>query len=57
MKFQLKKCLKSLKLMSSNGNTLMLNKTGGYLVRTKSVNVNEGGVATGYAALDSLYLV
>ncbi len=32
------------------------NKTGGYLVRTKSVNVNEGGVATGYAALDSIYL-
>ena len=33
------------------------NETGGYLVRTKSVEVNEGGVATGYAALDSVYLV
>ncbi len=41
----------------SRGETLLKNMTGGYLVRTKSKDVNEGGVATGYAALDSLYLV
>jgi len=41
----------------SNGDALVHNETGGYLVRTKSVEVNEGGVATGYAALDSVYLV
>ena len=29
----------------------------GYLLRTKLATVNEGGVATGFSALNSLYLV
>ncbi len=39
------------------GGAIAKNATGGYLVRTKALDVNEGGVATGYAALDSLYFV
>jgi hypothetical protein len=35
----------------------MLNETGGYLLRTKSLETNEGGVASGYSALDTVYLV
>jgi glutathione synthase len=41
----------------SNGESLVENKTAGYLLRTKSLGVNEGGVATGYSALDSICLV
>lgn len=41
----------------SKGAELLSSETGGYLIRTKPLHVNEGGVATGYAALDSLYLV
>lgn len=33
-----------------------VNGYAGYLVRTKLAHVNEGGVATGYAVLDSLML-
>lgn len=32
------------------------NKSAGYLLRTKSVDAREGGVASGYAVLDSLIL-
>ena len=44
-------------LFVSDAQKIVLNQTGGYLVRTKPSDVNEGGVATGFAALDSLYLV
>lgn len=40
----------------SDSNSMITNKTGGYLVRTKPIQVNEGGVATGYSALDTFYL-
>jgi glutathione synthase len=35
---------------------VQVNGYAGYLVRTKLAHVNEGGVATGYAVLDSLML-
>ena len=35
----------------------LLNASAGYLVRTKTVGTNEGGVATGYAVIDSLLLL
>lgn len=38
------------------GGGVPLNAYAGYLVRTKLAHVNEGGVATGYAVLDSLLL-
>ncbi|CAF0925902.1 unnamed protein product [Brachionus calyciflorus] len=41
----------------SNGDKIIQNQTGGYLLRTKSFDVNEGGVATGFSALDSLCLI
>jgi glutathione synthase len=40
-----------------NGNKEVLNKEAGYLLRTKVADSNEGGVAAGYAVLDSLYLI
>lgn len=36
---------------------IMVNKQGGYLLRTKKVGTDEGGVATGYSVLDSPFLV
>ena len=35
---------------------IVKNELGGYLLRTKSKESNEGGVATGFAALDSLLI-
>ncbi|CAK9191339.1 unnamed protein product [Sphagnum troendelagicum] len=40
-----------------NGKKEVLNKEAGYLLRTKVADSNEGGVAAGYAVLDSLYLI
>jgi len=34
-----------------------VNTQQGYLLRTKKLGVNEGGVATGYSVLDSPFLV
>ncbi len=34
----------------------ILNNYGGYLVRTKPLGVDEGGVATGYSVLNSIVL-
>ncbi len=34
--------------------TLIVNKTGGHLVRTKLIGTNEGGVASGYSYLNAL---
>lgn len=38
----------------SNEKQIVESRFGGYLLRTKSFETNEGGVATGYAVLDSL---
>jgi glutathione synthase len=35
----------------------LLNETAGYLLRTKHVGTDEGGVASGFAVLDTPYLV
>lgn len=35
----------------------LLNREAGHLVRTKAVTSNEGGVAAGFAVLDSPFLV
>lgn len=39
------------------GKETYLNEYAGYLIRTKSVNSNEGGVAAGYAVIDSASLI
>lgn len=36
---------------------VLLNGYAGYLLRTKAEGVDEGGVATGYSVLNSIYLV
>jgi hypothetical protein len=41
----------------SDGSTEHLNQIAGHLVRTKPGGVDEGGVAAGYAYLDSPILV
>ncbi|XP_024545766.1 glutathione synthetase, chloroplastic isoform X1 [Selaginella moellendorffii] len=40
-----------------NGEREITNKDCGYLLRTKASKVDEGGVATGFAVLDSVYLL
>ncbi|KXZ48946.1 hypothetical protein GPECTOR_24g236 [Gonium pectorale] len=40
-----------------HGSKVLLNKQSGHLVRTKTSSSNEGGVAAGFAVLDSPYLV
>ena len=40
-----------------NGSVELTNKDVGYLVRTKGIHVNEGGVSAGYGFLDSLMLI
>jgi len=37
----------------SKGEEVILNEPAGHLVRTKPININEGGVAAGFACLDS----
>ncbi|KAJ3159451.1 hypothetical protein HDU86_001769 [Geranomyces michiganensis] len=41
----------------SRGDEVYLNENGGHLLRTKAANSNEGGVAAGFAVLDSPLLV
>jgi glutathione synthase len=41
----------------SDGPAVHLNESGGHLLRTKTSSSNEGGVAAGFAVLDSPYLV
>lgn len=41
----------------TNGDTILLDHVGGYLVRTKCDSTEDGGVAAGRAALDSIYLI
>lgn len=40
-----------------NKDEIILNEHTGYLLRTKASSSNEGGVAAGFAALDSVYLL
>lgn len=40
-----------------NSTEVFVNRMGGHLVRTKQANANEGGVASGYATVDTPYLV
>ncbi|CAK9135504.1 unnamed protein product [Ilex paraguariensis] len=40
-----------------NKDKVIMNDHSGYLMRTKVSSSNEGGVAAGYAVLDSIYLV
>ncbi|KAJ3322635.1 hypothetical protein HDV06_002849 [Boothiomyces sp. JEL0866] len=41
----------------SDRDVCLLNTSGGHLLRTKSSNSNEGGVAAGFAVLDSPFLI
>ena len=45
--------LSQISLTSSKGDEVVLNKAGGHLLRTKGSTVNEGGVAAGFAVIDS----
>ena len=36
---------------------LIMNKQQGHILRTKTLGTDEGGVAAGFAALDSPYLI
>ncbi|RKP22479.1 hypothetical protein SYNPS1DRAFT_25761 [Syncephalis pseudoplumigaleata] len=44
-------------LKQVHGSDLVLNEPVGHLLRTKSEDTQEGGVATGYAVIDSPLLV
>ena len=41
----------------SRGDEVLVNKEGGYLVRTKTIEHADGGVFAGRAAFDSPYMV
>jgi glutathione synthase len=41
---------------SSKGDVEFINEDGGHLLRTKTASSDEGGVAAGFAVLDSPYL-
>lgn len=41
----------------ARGNEVLVNEYAGYLVRTKSKESNEGGIAAGFAVLDSASLI
>jgi glutathione synthase len=40
-----------------DGTNTLVNNYSGYLLRTKAEGVDEGGVATGYSVLNSIFLV
>lgn len=42
---------------SSDGDKEILNEEGGHLLRTKATTTREGGVAAGFAVIDSPLLV
>ena len=44
-------------VLVARGDKVLLNAPAGHLLRTKPVDADEGGVASGYAVLDSPYLV
>ncbi len=41
----------------SNGEVILNNTAAGHLMRTKTTTTNEGGVAAGFAVLDSPLLI
>ncbi|KAJ2185488.1 Glutathione synthetase, partial [Coemansia sp. RSA 530] len=41
----------------SDGKNVVVNKQGGHLLRTKAADVSEGGVAAGFAVIDSPLLI
>ena len=41
----------------STKDNLIMNKQQGHILRTKTLGTDEGGVAAGFAALDSPYLI
>lgn len=43
-------------IILSDNEQVHINRNGGYLVRTKNANTYEGGVVSGYSAIDSPYL-
>lgn len=43
-------------LWNQKGGNVLHNEEGGYLLRTKAKDVNEGGVASGFSSLDSIVL-
>jgi hypothetical protein len=47
---------KSLMAESRNKENVLINDQCGYLMRTKAAALNEGGVVTGYAFLNSIFL-
>lgn len=44
-------------VLVARGDAILLNAPAGHLLRTKPADADEGGVASGYAVLDSPYLV
>lgn len=42
--------------LNSDNDKIYYNEIGGYLLRSKLPTTNEGGVAAGFSALDSIYL-
>lgn len=42
--------------MCRNKDNVIVNEQSGYLMRTKIESSDEGGVAAGFAVLDSIYL-
>lgn len=40
-----------------DGSSVVENRQCGHLLRTKTVGTNEGGVAAGFAGIDSPYLI
>lgn len=44
-------------MIVGRGDEILVNEYSGYLIRTKSKESNEGGVAAGYAVIDSASLI
>ena len=44
-------------VIHSEGDVVHMNESGGHLLRTKASSSNEGGVAAGFAVLDSPLLI
>ncbi len=42
---------------SSRGDEVLMNKTTGYYMKSRNVNVQEGGISFGSASMDSAALV
>jgi len=53
----LRTCSCQVDVLYRKGDDILLNKQQGYLLRTKKLGTDEGSVTTGYAVLDSPFLV